>query len=91
MQQQVHHSAQKDSHPVLSPDVPQMFLPRRSALLGNDHLQYRPGLYGAARVHFESKTAGVDESRDVWLLIPQIDAVSPTVWDSALRSGGRIR
>jgi hypothetical protein len=74
---------ESSSHPVLPPDVKQLFLPRRAALLGNDHLQYRAGLYGSARVHFENKTAGVDESRDVWFVIPAVDSVSATMWDQA--------
>lgn len=69
------------SHPVLPPDIVEVFVPRTSSLLGGAKLVYRPGLYGSARVHFENKSAGIDESRDVWLLIPEVVDVSATVWD----------
>jgi hypothetical protein len=75
--------AEGSSHPVLPPDVKQVFLPRRAALLGKDQPLYRAGLYGAARVHFENKTAGVDESRDVWFLLTAVEDVSATMWDAA--------
>ena len=74
---------EESSHPMLPPDVKEIFLPRRTALLGDDHQLYRPGLYGAARVHFENKTAGVDESRDVWFVIASVEKVSATMWDDA--------
>jgi len=77
-------ACEEASHPMLPPDVREVFLPRRAALLGSDHLQYRPGLYASARVHFENKTAGVDESRDVWLLISHVTSVSATMWDDAM-------
>lgn len=69
------------SHPVLPPDIVELFLPREASLLGGAELVYRAGLYGAARVHFENRAAGIDESRDVWLLISQVVEVSATVWD----------
>lgn len=69
------------THPVLPPDINEAFVPREGSLLGGAQLVYRPGLYGAARVHFENKSAGIDESRDVWLLIPDVTEVSATVWD----------
>lgn len=69
------------SHPVLPPDIVEVFVPRTVSLLGGVQLVYRPGLYGSARVHFQNKSAGIDESRDVWLLIPEVTDVSATVWD----------
>lgn len=69
------------SHPVLPPDITELFLERRSALLNGARLVYRPGLLGSARVHFENRTAGVDEMRDLELLIAHVDEVSATVWD----------
>jgi len=69
------------SHPVLPPDIVELFLMRQAPLLGDAKLVYRPGLFGSARVHFENKSAGIDESRDVCLLISEVSEVSATVWD----------
>lgn len=69
------------SHPVLPPDIVELFLMRQAPLLGDAKLVYRAGLFGSARVHFENKSAGIDESRDVCLLISEVAEVSATVWD----------
>lgn len=69
------------SHPVLPPDIVELFLMRQSPLLGEARLIYRAGLFGSARVHFQNKSAGIDESRDVCLLVPEVAEVSATVWD----------
>jgi hypothetical protein len=70
-------------HPVLPPDVPEVFLTRRATRLGQSPLVYRPGLYATARIHFENRTAGVDESRDVTYLLCGVESLSATVWDAA--------
>uniref|UniRef100_A0A7C4QPZ6 ATP-binding protein n=1 Tax=Schlesneria paludicola TaxID=360056 RepID=A0A7C4QPZ6_9PLAN len=72
------------SHPVLPPTITELFLRRRRELDPAEHVVYRAGLSGSARVHFENKSAGVDESRDVWFVIPAVSTVSTTVWDEAL-------
>jgi hypothetical protein len=72
------------SHPVLPPTITELFLRRRRELNPAEHVVYRAGLSGSARVHFENKSAGVDESRDVWFVIPAVSTVSTTVWDEAL-------
>ncbi|OYW17407.1 MAG: hypothetical protein B7Z55_12580, partial [Planctomycetales bacterium 12-60-4] len=69
------------THPVLPPDIVELFLSRRANVPAGGELTYRPGLYGTARVHFENRTAGVDESHDYQLLISAVEEVSATVWD----------
>lgn len=76
-------SGELGTHPILPPDITEQFLLRRSSLLGNAKLTYRPGLYATARVHFENRTAGVDESHDFAFLIDQTTEVSATMWDAA--------
>ncbi len=76
-------AVQGGTHPVLPPDIPELFLERQLPLPANGTLVYRPGLYGTARVHFENRTAGVDESHDLQLLISCVEEVSATVWDHA--------
>lgn len=69
------------THPVLPPDIVELFLTRRASVSAWAKLTYRAGLYGTARVHFENRTAGVDESHDLRFLIPAVGEVSATVWD----------
>jgi hypothetical protein len=73
------------ARPVLPPDVPEVFLPRRGALLGESKLRYRPGLLATARVHFTQKSLNVDHTDDVTLFVPSVEEVSATVWDQAER------
>lgn len=78
------------SRPVLPPEIVEQFLPLRSSLKSGSKLVYRPGMYGAARVHFENRTAGVDESRDLQTLIADVKEVSPTMWDAAQSVDGEF-
>ncbi|MBI1345357.1 ATP-binding protein [bacterium] len=76
-------SGELGTHPILPPDITEQFLQRRASLLGDAKLSYRPGLYATARVHFENRTTGVDESHDFAFLIEQVTEVSATIWDLA--------
>ncbi|MGE3106823.1 MAG: ATP-binding protein [Phycisphaerales bacterium] len=46
--------------PVLPPDVPQYFLPRRGIVPAGTTLLYKPMLLGTAKVYFADAKAGVD-------------------------------
>lgn len=74
---------EETARPVLPPSITELFLTRRKQLRAQDRVVYRPGLYGSARVLFDNKTAEVHESRDIWLLVDDVDAVSATIWDVA--------
>jgi hypothetical protein len=76
-------SEESDTHPVLPPDIPECFLTCRTTPQRGARLVYRAGLLGTARIHFENRTAGVDESHDLQLLIPMLEEVSATAWDAA--------
>jgi hypothetical protein len=58
------------SRPVLSPDVPQYFLPVRETQQNGAALVYRPMLLGAAQVRFADSKAGIDVAEDQAFLAP---------------------
>ncbi len=66
--------------PVLPPEVPQVFLPRKKA---GTALQYRPLLLGAADLHFSSAPHGVQEMRRCLHLAPVMDGPVPIDWSTA--------
>ena len=67
--------------PAVPPDVPQHFLPVRTAQVGE--LFYMPMLYGAARVGFVDAKKNIDVSRDVSFLTPITDGAVGATWDHA--------
>lgn len=79
-------TAAADQRPVLSPGIAEVFLPCTAAVQANSKLLYRPGLLGAARVHFAQAGAGIDHNQDVNFLVPAVEQVSPTLWDDAILS-----
>ena len=58
------------SRPVLSPDIPQYFVPVRGTQQNGTALVYRPMLLGAAQVRFEDSKAGIDVAEDQAFLAP---------------------
>jgi hypothetical protein len=62
------------SRPVLPPDVPQFFVPRRQA--GSDVI-YEPRLFASGQVQFVDAKLGVNELREVAALAPFVDAPLP--------------
>lgn len=68
---------------MLPPEITEVFLARQGALLGESQIRYRPGLIASARVHFTQKSAGVDETQDLTLMIPAVDSLSAVIWDQA--------
>lgn len=71
------------ARPMLPPDVPEIFLPRQGALLGDAKLRYRPGLLATARVHYVQKSADVDHTEDMSLFVPAVEQLSAIIWDQA--------
>ncbi|MBS0204607.1 MAG: ATP-binding protein [Planctomycetes bacterium] len=71
------------SQPVLPPGIDQTFLVRRSSMLGNTKLLYRPGLLGSARIRFAYASTGVDELRDITIFLAAAAEIRATVWDDA--------
>jgi hypothetical protein len=71
------------SRPMLSPDVPQQFIPIRGAQPNGSLLVYQPMLLGGAQVRFSDSRAGVDVTRDVTVLAPITDGAVAVEWDHA--------
>jgi len=69
--------------PVVPPDVPAFFVPRRGSLKAGESLLYRPGILGVARLHYADKKAGVDHWETV-ALVERIDGEMPAeVWSAS--------
>lgn len=68
---------------MLPADITEVFLARQGALLGESQIRYRPGLLANVRVHFAQKTAGVDETQDLTLMVPAVESLSALIWDQA--------
>ncbi len=68
------------SRPVVPPDVPVFFVPRREPVDPGESLLYRPALLGVARLHYADKKAGVDHWETVALLQRIGDEMPAEVW-----------
>jgi len=71
------------SRPILSPDVPQHFIPIRGVQPDGSRLVYRPMVLGAAQVRFFDGTAVVDVTQEVTVLAPIAEGAVPVDWDHA--------
>jgi len=69
-----------ETRPVLPPDVPQFFVPRRA---GGAGLAYEPQVFAAGQVQFVDAKLGVNEVSDVAVLVPFIDAPVPVDFGQA--------
>jgi hypothetical protein len=69
------------ARPVLSPDIPQHFLPVRGA--GAGALVYQPILLGAAQVRFTDARRGIEVAQDGVFLTPITDAAIAVDWEQA--------
>ena len=70
--------------PLVASEVPQFYLPLARPPQGAARLLYRPGIIGAARLHYVRAGAGIDEWREVALLADLPDAGGPVAWESAV-------
>ena len=71
------------ARPVVPPDVPEFFVPRRDRFEGAETLQYRPFLLGVARLHYTDKKAGVDYWETVAMLQQVDNALPAEVWSKS--------
>ena len=78
---QVSTSAPVTSPPMLSPDIPQHFIPVRSTQPAASALLYQPMLLGAGHVRFTDAKAGVDATHDVVALTPITNGAIAVNWD----------
>jgi hypothetical protein len=68
---------------MLSPGVPQQFIPIRGEQPTGSLLVYQPMLLGGAQVRFSDSKAGVDVTRNVTVLAPITDGAVAVEWDHA--------
>jgi len=69
--------------PVVPPDVPAFFVPRRGSLKVGEFLLYRPAILGVARLHYADKKAGVDHWETVALAERINDEMPAEVWSES--------
>jgi hypothetical protein len=68
------------ARPVVPPDVPVFFVPRRARVEPGESILYRPAILGVARLHYADKKAGVDHWETLALLQPVDDAMPAEPW-----------
>jgi hypothetical protein len=73
-------SAAAAARPVLPPEVPQVFVPRRG---GGDAPAYEPQVFAAGQVQFVDPKLGVNEVAEVAVLVPFVDAPVPVDFERA--------
>ncbi len=71
------------SRPVVPPDVPEFFIPRRAQGDAGSLLRYRPAVLGVARLHYTHKKSGVDHWETLGLLRPVGVELPADVWSDA--------
>ncbi len=78
-------SSAKDQpqRPVLSPDIPQYFLPMRGALVPGGKILYKPMVLGSAKVYFNDAKAEVDLDLQVSYLAAVGSGPVAVDWDGA--------
>jgi len=78
--------ALQTSRPMLSPGVPQYFVPVRSSPPQGSALVYQPRLLAAGQVHVTDAKAGVDVRRNLLVLAAMSDGPVPVKWDEAVET-----
>ncbi len=75
-------TAEAATHPpVLPPEISQYFIPVRGSQPTDSTLIYEPRLLASANVHFLDVRKKIDESRDLTVLAPLKNDVTPVEWD----------
>ncbi|MBP6607343.1 MAG: ATP-binding protein, partial [Nitrospira sp.] len=72
------------SRPIVPPDVPQQFVPRRGAKPEGSELVYVPMLLGSSQIRFSDTKSGLDQAQSVTVLAPITDGAVPVDWDHAV-------
>jgi hypothetical protein len=76
-------SAKGGARPMLSPDVPQHFVPLRGTKPEGSELAYVPMLLASAQIRFSDSKSGVDSVQDVTRLAPIAEGPVAVDWDKA--------
>jgi hypothetical protein len=76
-------AATPSTRPVLPPEIPQYFLPVRSAKPAGASLVYRPALMGAAKLFYQDAKLKLDTSADSAMLVPIRSGPVPVDFEAA--------
>ena len=76
-------SSSGSARPVMPPDVPEFFVPRRARAQAGESLQYCPALLGVARLHYADKKAGIDQWETLALVRRIDDELPAEVWSES--------
>lgn len=68
---------------MISPDVPQYFVPLRGSKPDGSELLYAPMLLGSSQIRFSDTKSGIDQTQDVTVLVLMADGAVPVDWDHA--------
>jgi hypothetical protein len=68
------------ARPVVPPDVPSAFVPRRSTVGPGESIVYRPSILGVARLHYADAKAGIDHWETLALLQPIGETMPAEPW-----------
>lgn len=78
-------SSQSGPQPVLPPEISQFFLPFTEGGGDNSRLLYRPALLGSASIYFSDAKTGVDQEKQVNVLVPIQSEPFSVDWTKAKR------
>ena len=81
------HLTPHASRPMLPPDVPQHFVPLRSAKPEGSELAYAPMLLGSSQIRFSDSKSGIDTTQEVTVVAPVADGPVAVDWDKAESAG----
>jgi len=73
------------ARPVVPPDLPEFFVPRRDRFEAAAALRYHPVLLGVARLHYADKKANIDQWETVAMLQRVKEALPAEVWSKSER------
>lgn len=76
-------SGSSSTRPVMPPDIPEFFVPRRARAQAGESLQYYPALLGVARLHYVDKKAGIDQWETLSLVRRIDDTMPAEVWSES--------
>jgi len=76
-------SSAGSARPMVSPDVPEFFVPCRARARAGESLLYCPALLGVARLHYADRRAGIDHWETLALLQQVDNAMPAEPWDKS--------
>jgi hypothetical protein len=77
-------SAKGGARPMLSPDVPQHFVPLRGTKPEGSELVYAPMLLASSQIRFSDSNSGIDITQDKTVLVPIAEGSVAVDWDKAI-------